>query len=288
MRKRREAIGAWLFLTPFLVLFLTFVIAPVLYGFWISLHNWHVLSKDVPFVGLRNYQSAVNDDLFRIALARTAYFVLLVVPLGNVLSLLLALALNQKFRGTTLYKVAFYLPVLLSVTATALVWRWMYSQQYGLVNRYLGTEFRWLEDPKTAMPALAIMSIWWGAGGNMLIYLAGLRSVPKELHEAAELDGANSRQRFWATTWPWIKPVTLFCVVISVIGASQVFGQSYILTGGNPAYSTLTVVLYMYQQGFGQYQLGYASAVAYLLFLVVFGVTLLQFRLLAPKEGRQA
>lgn len=286
MRKKREALGAWLFLAPFLVLFVVFVLLPVGYGFWISLHNWHILSKDVPFVGLRNYESAIGDDLFRISLVRTGYFVLMVVPAGNLVSLLMAIALNQKFRGATLYKIAFYLPVLLSVTVVAVLWRWMYSERYGLLNHYLHTDVRWLEDPKSAMPALALMSIWWGAGGNMLIYLAGLRSVPKELHEAAELDGASPVQRFWSTTWPWIKPVTLFCVVMSLIASSQVFGQSYILTGGNPAYSTLTVILYMYQQGFSQYQLGYASAVAYLLFLIVLALTLVQFRLLAPKgEG---
>lgn len=283
MKARQEARGAWLFLAPFLILFTTFVLAPVLYGFWISLHNWHILSKDVPFVGLRNYQSAIGDDLFRISLLRTGYFVLMVVPVGNAVSLLFAIGLNQKFRGTTLYKLAFYTPVLLSVTVVSLLWRWMYSHDYGLLNHYMGTGFRWLEDPKSAMPALALMSVWWGAGANMLIYLAGLRSVPKELQEAAALDGAGAVRRFWATTWPWIRPVTLFCVVMSIIGASQVFGQSYILTQGNPAYSTLTVILYMYQQGFNQYQLGYASAVAYLLFLVVSGVTLIQFRFLRPK-----
>ena len=286
MIRRRQSQGAWLFLAPYLVLFAVFVICPVLYGFWISLHNWHILSKDVPFVGLRNYSAAVNDDLFRISLLRTGYFVLMVVPTSNALSLLLAVALNQKYKGTTLYKIAFYTPVLLSVTALAIVWRWIYSHEYGLLNHYLGTDIRWLEDPKSAMPALALMSIWWGAGGNMLVYLAGLKSVPKEIHEAAELDGARPVQRFWHTTWPWIRPVTLFCVVMSIIGASQVFGQSYILTQGNPAYSTLTVILYMYQQGFGQYQLGYASAVAYLLFLAVFAVALIQFKLLSPVKER--
>lgn len=286
MTRHKEGIGAWLFLAPFLILFATFVIAPVFYGFWISLHNWHILSKHVPFIGLRNYASALNDELFRISLVRTGYFVLMVVPAGNILSILLAIALNQKYRGTTIYKICFYLPVLLSVTVVALVWRWMYSHDYGLINHYFGTDVRWLEDPRSAMPALALMSIWWGAGANMLIYLAGLRSVPKEIHEAAELDGAGPWQRFWHTTWPWIRPVTLFCLVISVIGASQVFGQSYILTQGNPAYSTLTVILYMYQQGFGQYQLGYASAVAYLLFFMVSLLTVLQFKLLAPRRVR--
>lgn len=286
MKERREALGAWGFLAPFLILFSLFVLLPVVYGFWISLHNWHILSSDVRFVGMQNYASAINDDLFRISLVRTAYFAFMVVPVGNLLSLLFAVLLNQNYRGTALYKIAFYTPVLLSVTVVSVLWRWLYSHDYGLLNHYLKTDVRWLEDPKFAMPALALMSVWWGVGGNMLIYLAGLRSVPKELHEAAALDGASAMRRFWTTTWPWIRPVTLFCVVMSIIGASQVFGQSYILTQGGPAYSTLTVILYMYQQGFNQYQLGYASAVAYLLFIAVFAVTLVQWKLMSPaKDG---
>lgn len=134
------------------------------------------------------------------------------------------------------------------------------------------------------MPAIALLSVWWGAGGNMLIYLAGLKNIPRQLLEAAEIDGASPIKRFWAVTWPLLRPTTLFCVVMSVISSSQVFGQTYILTGGGPYYSTLTVILYMYQQGFGQYQLGYAAAVGYLLFAAVLVFTLIQFRLLRVKQ----
>lgn len=289
MMAKSQSRAAWLFLMPFLVLFGAFVIGPLGYGFWISLHNWHILSSHPQFVGLRNYSTALGDDLFRIALARTAYFMFLVVPLGNAISLLMAIAVNQKYRGTALFKVCFYLPVLLSVTAVCLVWRWLYSDDFGLINHYFHIHVRWLEDPKSAMPALALMSIWWGAGANMIIFLAGLRSVPSEQLEAASVDGATAWKRFWCVTWPWIRPITLFCVIMSLIGASQVFGQSYILTSGGPAYSTLTVILYMYQQGFGQYQLGYASAVAYLLFCSIFILTIIQVRLLGGGleiEGR--
>jgi multiple sugar transport system permease protein len=134
------------------------------------------------------------------------------------------------------------------------------------------------------MPAIALMSIWWGAGGNMLVYLAGLKAIPRELLEAAEIDGATPLQRFKSVTWPLLKPTTLFCLVMSVISSSQVFGQTYILTGGGPYYSTLTVMLYMYQQGFGLYQLGYACAVAYVLFVAVFIFTLIQFKLLEVRQ----
>ncbi|HVL39795.1 MAG TPA: sugar ABC transporter permease [Fimbriimonadaceae bacterium] len=284
--RKGDGKAAALFLLPYGVLFLVFVLSPLLYGFFISLHKWHILDDQVPFVGFQNYRYVLQDDLFGIALARTLLFVAIVVPVGNALSLLLAVALNQRFLGTTFYKVAFYLPVLLTVSVLAVLWRWLYSAEYGILNHYLSRlhpsieGVQWLNNPQIAMPAIALMSIWWGAGGNMLIYLAAIKSVPRELHEAAEIDGATPWQRFWRTTIPTIRPALIFCIVMSIIASSQVFGQTLILTGGGPAFSTLTVILYMYQQGFGQYQLGYASAVAYVLFLLVFVFTLLALRLI--------
>jgi multiple sugar transport system permease protein len=281
--RRRDPAAAAVFLAPYGLLFLTFILAPLLYGFWISLHNWHVLSSTAPFVGLRNYAGAIRDDRFWQALWQTGYFVLLTVPMGNLVSLLLAVGLNQNFRGSTVYKVCFYLPVVTSVSVLAVTWRLLFARDLGIINHYLGFPVDWLNDPKLVMPSLALMSVWWGAGGNMLIYLAALRAVPKQMLEAASLDGATAWRRFWSVTMPSIGPSILFCLVVSVIASSQVFGQSYILTGGGPADRSLTVVLYMYQMGFGQYQLGYASAVAYLLFLAVFLLTLLQFRLMAKR-----
>lgn len=292
---------AAIFLLPYAVLFLTFVVSPIIYGFIISLHKWYVLAPHPTYVGLANYSAVLHDDLFRIAFLRTAFFVVMVVPLGNALSLLLAVGLNQDYKGTTFYKVAYYLPVLTSVSVVAILWRWLYSSEFGLLNYYLNKigfalhtmapmifsgkwSVNWLSDTKTAMPAIALLSVWWGAGGNMLIYLAGLKNVPKELLEAAEIDGCSPIQRFWAVTWPMLKPTTLFCLVMSVIGSFQVFGQTYILTGGGPYYSTLTVILYMYQQGFGLYQMGYASAVGYVLFAAVLVFTVLQFKLLSVKK----
>lgn len=301
MKRKNQSAAAALFLLPYASVFLVFVLAPVLYGFFISLHKWYVLSPKAQFVGLQNYRWVLGDDLFRIAMLRTAFFVVMVAPIGNALSLLLAVGLNQKFRATTFYKVAFYLPVVMSVSVIAILWRWLYSTEFGLLNYYLGNashvlhrvlpgvvpalvKVQWLNNPRTAMPSIALMSIWWGCGANMLIYLAGLKNIPKELLEAAEIDGATPVQRFWSVTWPLLKPTTLFCLVMSVIASSQVFGQTYILTGGGPYYSTLTVILYMYQQGFGQYQMGYAAAVGYLLFAAVLVFTLIQFRLLRVKQ----
>lgn len=284
--KRNQNLAAFLFLLPYLTLFCVFIVGPLVYGFWISLHNWHILGKSIPFVGFDNYSRALKDDLFHLSIVRTAYFVALTVPLGNLVSLLFAIGLNQNYRGTTLYKACFYLPVVLSISVTSVLWRWLYSSESGLLNYYLGTKVQWLGSPDWAMPSLALMSIWWGAGGNMLVNLAALKSVPTELLEASSLDGASSWAKFRRITWPCIKPAFMFCIVMSIIASSQVFGQSYILTNGGPADSTLTVVLYMYRQGFGMYQLGYASAVAYLLFLLVLTLSMVQIRSLATQMNR--
>jgi len=214
-------------------------------------------------------------------LLQTGYFVLLTVPLGNLLSLAMAVGLNQRFRGEAFYKTCFYLPVVTSVSVLAVTWHWLYARDAGMLNHILGRPIDWLNDPKLVMPSLALMSIWWGAGGNMLIYLAALKAVPKEQLEAASIDGAGYARRFWSVTAPSIMPAVLFGLVMSVIASSQVFGQSYIMTGGGPADKSLTVVLYMYQMGFGQYQLGYASAVGYLLFFFVFTLSIVQFRIMS-------
>ncbi|MCC6444360.1 MAG: sugar ABC transporter permease [Armatimonadetes bacterium] len=281
---RQEALAGYLFLTPYLLLFTLFLAVPVLYGFYISLHDWSVLGTSKPYIGLSNYTALLKDDLFRRALVNTGYFALLTVLPGNLVSLVLALGLNGRVRGEAVFKTLYYLPVILSVAVVAIIWRWLYGSEFGLLNYYLRllglAPIAWLTQTHTAMPALALMSLWWGAGGNMLIYLAGLRGIPESYYEAALLDGAGRWGRFWHITRPLLRPTVLFCLVISLIGASQVFGQSYILTSGGPHYSTLTVALYMYRTGFSFYRLGYACAVAYTLFALILGLTLVQFRML--------
>ncbi|NLH98407.1 MAG: sugar ABC transporter permease [Chthonomonadales bacterium] len=291
-QRTEERLTAYAFIAPYLALFIAFLAAPVAYGLYISLHDWHVLGQSRPFVGLANYAALLQDDLFHRALMNTAYFALLTVIPGNAVSLLLALALNARVRGETLFKTLYYLPVVLSVAVTAIIWRWLYSTEFGIINHYLsllgGPRPAWLNSPALAMPSLAVMSIWWGAGGNMLIYLAGLRGIPDEYYEAARMDGAGALARFRHVTLPLLRPALLFCLVMSLIGSSQVFGQSYILTGGGPHYSTLTVVLYMYQTGFSLYRMGYACAVAYVLFALVLGLTVIQYRLVAGRREDMA
>ncbi len=291
-----------LFALPHFALFTVFVLAPVVYGFYISLHRWHILAKTHPLIGLGNYGAALSDDVFRIALWNTVYFVVLVVPVGNLVSLLLALGLAGVRRFQTFYKISYYLPVVISIAVVAVLWRWLYNTQIGLLNLYLEAvvgglrsiglplpafePLPWLSNPSWVMPSIALLSIWWGAGGNMVLYLAGINNIPEDYHEAAVIDGANSWQRFWAVTWPLLRPTTLFCLVFSVLGAFQIFGQTYVLfaPGSGPARSGLTLALYMYQQGFSQYEIGYGAAIAYLLFALVLILTVIQFRLLSNRD----
>jgi multiple sugar transport system permease protein len=288
------------FLLPYVLLFSVFLAWPLMHGFYLSLHDWHLLSPKKEFVGLANYAGVLQDDLFHKALRNTALFVAITVPLGNLLSLLVALGLNARIKGETFFKVAFYLPTILSVAVVAVLWKWLYSTEFGLLNLYLQDGRRmlagaglasaehqpiaWITDPNMAMPSLALMSAWWGVGGGMLIYLAGLRAIPESYYEAALVDGAGPWRRFWSITWPLLRPTTLFNVVVGLIGAFQMFGQAHIMTSGGPQWSTLTVVLYMYQTGFSLFKMGYGSAVAYSLFVVVLLVTLLQFRVFAYRE----
>ncbi len=290
------------FLLPYLTLFLLFLLGPLVYGFYLSLHDWHLLSPHMRFVGLGNYRGILQDDLFHKAVINTLEFIVLTVPAGNIVALLIALGLNTRLRGETLFKLSFYLPTVLSIAVVGVLWRWLYSVEFGLLNDYLGAghallhriglagaEWKpvpWLTNERYSMPSLALTSIWWGAGGGMLIYLAGLRGIPEGYYEAALLDGATGWTRFWAITWPLLRPTTLFNVVVGLIGASQMFGQSFVMTssGGAPHWSTLTVVLYMYQAGFSLFKMGYGSAVAYSVFLLVLVLALAQFRLFAYRE----
>jgi len=308
---RSDGAVGLLFALPHLIMFATFLLAPVVYGLYISLHRWHILAKEHPLIGLANYSAALTDDIFWIAVRNTVYFVVLVVPLGNVVSLLLALGLAGVRRGATFYKIVFYLPVIISIAVVAVLWRWIYHTEIGLLNLYLGAVVNWLRaiglplrpfeplpwlaNPSWVMPSIALLTIWWTAGANMVLYLAGLGNIPDDYYEAAAIDGASPWQRFWAVTWPLLRPTTLFCLVFSVLGAFQVFGQSYVLftavAGGSqsgPARSGLTLALYMYLQGFRQYEIGYGTAIAYLLFAIVLILTVIQFRVLERRDSSKA
>lgn len=276
--------GFWAFLLllpTILGLILTY--GSVIGGFIVSLTEWDVLTPP-KWVGLRNYVTAfLHDDLFRKSMINTLYYTFGVVPLGTLLSLFAAVTMNQGIKGQTIFRTVYFLPTVTSGIAVALLWVWLYNYQYGLINYFLTVlgfpKISWLGDPRFAMPAIIIMSIWRGLGYNMILFLAGLQSIPQEYYEAARIDGASRWQTFYHVTVPLISPTTFFIVVLSLIGSFQVFEATYVMTQGGPFYSTHTIVLLIFFQAFQWFHMGYASAIAYVLFAIILLLTLIQMRL---------
>ncbi len=278
----RESLAAYAFILPSLVGFLVFLAGPVVASLGLSLYDWELLLPP-RFIGLANYQALLHDMRFRQVVMNTAYYVVGVVPLNIVVALGLALWLNRSIRGITLYRSAFFVPVVTSTVAVSLIWMWMYSPQVGLINtglRWIGVHGPlWLGDTRWAMPALILLGVWKGFGYNMVVFLAGLQGIPAALYEAAAIDGANPRQRFQYVTLPLLSPTTFLAVVLTMISSFQVFESAYVMTGGGPVNATNTIVLYIYQNGFQYFKMGYASALAWGLFAVIFTLTLFQMKL---------
>lgn len=290
----REERAAWLFLSPGLALFFLLVLAPVVAALYLSFCRYDIIHAPT-WIGLRNYQQLgqdlVNQGVFFLSLRNTAQYALGTIPIGMALALALALLLNARLRGTTLYRTTYYLPVVTSLVAISLVWMWIYDPTYGLLNYLLATlsggriaSQTWLGNPGQAMAAIILMSIWRGLGYNAVIYLAGLQGIPEHLYEAAIIDGATPWQRFRAITWPLLKPTTAFILVVSVIGASQVFAQVYVMTNGGPNNATTTIVHQIFQYAFSFMKMGYASAMAFVLFGLIFLLSLINLRLLRGGE----
>jgi len=277
----REAIYGYAMLSPWLIGFLLFVLFPMVASFVIGMFRTDFLNT-WRFVGLHWYKSALTDLLVRKALLNTAYFSLVSVPLSTVLALSIAVMLNQGIKAQSLWRTIYYLPSVVSGVAVALLWRWLYEPEMGLFNtvlRRFGVENppRWVFSEEWAMPSLIVMALW-GAGAPMLIYLAGLRGIPTALYEAAEIDGASSFRRFFAITLPLLTPTIFFNVVLSIIGSWQVFTQALIMTNGGPNNATLTAVLHLYNTGFRNTYFGYASAQAWVLFLIILVFVLFALR----------
>jgi multiple sugar transport system permease protein len=290
--RRREVVAAYLFALPFLVLFVVFMLGPVVASFLMSFTD--LRSRDVrsPLgvepVGLQNYADLLNDETFHQAAFNTAYFVLIGVPLTMVLALAVAVGLNTGItRLTALFRVGYYLPVVTSIVAIAVVWRFLLEPNSGIINTllgYIGVDGpSWLNDQTWALPSLIVMSAWRNMGYLVIIFLAGLQGVPTEMHEAAAIDGAGAWSRFRYMTLPLMRPTLLFGGVVTMIGYLQFFEESFVMTQGGPLDKTLSVAYYTYNQfGFGNYS--YAAAMAYVLFVVIMIVTALQFRLLGDRD----
>lgn len=275
-----------LFLTPWILGFGLVGAYPLVYSLLVSLTDYNPLSGEANWIGLANYTRAFQDERFWQSLKVTALFVLGTIPFTTTLSLALALLINRPIRGRSFLRASFFLPTVVSLVVVSLIFKQVYSP-FGLLNTILtaiGLEGHpWLQDPMTALPAVMLMDVWAAIGYYMVIYLAGLQTIPQDLYEAAELDGASSARKHWHITLPLLIPTTLFVVVINTIRSLQVFIEIYVMTRGGPLDSTLTTVFYLYDQAFRYFDMGYASAIAYLLFLVTLVVSVIQSRLLRSR-----
>jgi multiple sugar transport system permease protein len=271
----RQAMPAWLLLAPFLLAFALFFALPALQTLWLSLTE-SSLTRTSAFVGLANYHTLLNDPAFRDSVATTFYFALLtVVPLCAV-GLLMALLVDRFARFQGVLQGAFFLPYVLPISVMTLIADWMLQPSSGVVNHVLGGERAWLADPHWALPAVAIGTVWWTVGFNMLLFLAGLRNIPRELYEAAALDGARGLALFRAITWPALRPVATTALVLQLIASLKVFGQTYILTSGGPFNTSRVTLHYMYETAFTQSDAGYAAAIAMAFVAIVLLLSLLQ------------
>lgn len=287
-RKFNDNVSALVFLLPYLTLFGAFLVYPIINGFWVSLHDWKVVGFNRPFIGLQNYLNMVADPVFWSSLGNTVYFTALSTPLLVITGLFFAVLLNQPLKGRSLFRGAIFLPYLLSISVVGMLWLWMLQPRYGLVSYYweklFSVHLNLLGNPYTAMPAIVLTTVWWTVGYNTVIYLAGLQDIPDELREAARIDGASSWQVFRYVTLPLLRRVTLYITVVQVIKSFQIFGQVYIMTKGGPFGSTRVLVQYIYENGFRYWRMGYASAMAYALLIVILIFTIIQFRLTRTED----
>lgn len=279
--RSNERIG-YLFILPSFIHIIAFLFIPLIFSFFLSFRDWTKPGfQDAPYIGLQNYSFLLSDRRFWNAMGNSVYYTLLSVPLGMAFSLGIALVLNQKLKGTYLFRTLFFMPVVSSWVAVSIIWLTLLDPQVGIVNYVLTSlglpSINWLGDPRSAMPAIVIINIWKGAGFNMVIWLAGLQAIPKELYEAASIDGASRLAAFRKLTLPLLAPTTFFMAVTGVIGALQVFTPVYVLTKGGPLDSTNTAVYHIYRRAFQDFDFGYAAAQSWILFAVIFGVTVLQF-----------
>ena len=281
--KKEDFITGLLCLSPSLLIVIIFVIFPLLFSLGISFFDWKILAIEKPFIGFGNYIKMFTNPQFWNALKNTALYTIGVVPVGAAFSLALALLLNRSIRFSGFFRTAFFLPVITSTIAVAIVWLWIYNDHNGLLNiifRAAGIKpVGWLTSSKTALLSVIIMSIWKNAGYHMIIFLAGLQSIPDSFYEAATLAGAGPVQKFRYITWPMLMPSTLFVLVTNTIFSFQVFGPIYTMTGGGPVRSTTVIVYHLYVRAFEFQEMGYASAAAWIVFLLLIGMTTLQFRL---------
>jgi len=279
--ERREWIAGYLFASPFIIGFLIFTAYPMAYSIWLAFHKWDLLTPP-KFVGFANLAKMIADPVANLSLYNSAYYTIFAVPIQLVISFALALALTQPLRGRDFYRAGFYLPIIVPLVASSVVWQRVFSPDFGILNEFLGWfglgPYKWLFDPALAKPAFVFMSFWM-IGRQMVIFIAGLGNIPETLYEAANLDGAGPWTRLFKITVPMMTPLIFYNMVIAIVNSFQSFIPALIMTDGGPENATLFAVLNIYRQGFQYFNLGYASALAWEFFLIVVGFTIAQFYL---------
>jgi multiple sugar transport system permease protein len=283
-RVARREWTAYLFLVPGVLIFSVFTVFALGFTVYLSFHEWQIISVDKPYVGLDNYKDMVHDERFRHAVINTFYFSGAVIPLQMLFGLAIALLLNTGLRGRVFLRTLYYLPCVTPFVVSAIVWKWFYNADFGIFNFYLlkagliDAPVSFLSDQNLAMPSVIVMTVWGGIGFTMVVYLAGLQSIPEELYEAAKVDGAGAWSRLWHVTIPMLRPTTIFLAVIGVIFTFQQFTQVFVMTRGGPVDKTTTMLFYIYQSAFQFFEMGYASALAFTLFLMLLVFTVIQLR----------
>ncbi|GAA0817130.1 carbohydrate ABC transporter permease [Spirilliplanes yamanashiensis] len=293
-RRRGPGAAPWLFLAPYLVLFTTFTLVPAVYGLWISLHEWDYLLPGKPFVGVDNYGalldsgSAVYESFWQ-SMQATGIFTVFTVPLLVALPLGVALILNRAFPGRTFFRAVYFAPYVLSVAVVGLLWRFVLDPNLGVVNAGLGAiglpgDTPWTTGLPWAWISLVGVTVWWTLGFNAVIYLAGLQDIPRELYEAASIDGGGKWAAFRHVTLPGLRPVLLFIVINTVLASANMFGQAYLITQGAPGQETRTAIMYIAEEGLRNYRMGSAAAMSYVLTLALLIISLIVFRLFREKD----
>ncbi|RLC66354.1 MAG: sugar ABC transporter permease [Chloroflexi bacterium] len=286
LRRDAEALMAWLFSAPALVLLAVFLVTPFLMAIGLSFTDQRLIpNPNLPtrFIGFQNYARLLKDEAFLRGLLNNFYFGVVVVPIQTSLALLLAILVNQKLKGVNVYRTIYFIPVVTTMVVVAIIWTFLYNPGKGLINVFIQTisfghlgPYRWLQDTRLVFPAIMVLSIWQGAGFQMVIYLAGLQDIPGELYEAADVDGANKIQQFWYITLPQLRNTTIFVVLATTILAFKLFTQVEVMTKGGPQNASMTTIVHLVHQGWGNLKVGYASAISIVFFSIVLGVSLLQ------------
>ena len=271
-----------MFITPIFLQFIVFFLFFMGYSLYMSFRNWNILEGTQDYIGLENFVTILKDPLFWKSLGNTVYL-MMGIPIGMIFAMMCALALNRKLVGKTIYRVILYLPAVSSTVAIALLWRWIFNAEYGVMNMIIQQTtglpgLNWLGDPAVVKITLIILGVWRGMGNTMLLFLAGLQNIPKEYYEVMDVAGGNGWHKLRYVTLPMMSPTYFYVIITGVIGGLQAFGDQFIITGLGPEHSAMTVVYYLWQKGFAEYNMGAACAVAWILSVFIFVITLIQFK----------